>query len=138
MKESVNSLAVLLDSEKNLREEIETKRKAFEDSNAGLFEKYSTVKSEIVDSKEKIGIEAKEEFLKNGEKTLYGGIGIRVMSKLVYDESIAFGWAKEHSLCLKLDAKAFDKIAKSQDIGFVSKDENVVVTFPAEIKTEVD
>ena len=36
-------------------------------------------------------------------------------------------------MCLKLDSKAFENIAKVEDIDFVSKLEKVTVCFPKEI-----
>ncbi len=73
---------------------------------------------------------ALEEYKKKGEKKLICGLGIRVGVNLVYEENQAFDWAKSHKLCLSLDRREFEKIAKTQEIGFVKKEEKIVVTFP--------
>ena len=89
--------------------------------------------NEIINSyKETIKTQALEEYKQNIScKKLYGGIGIRVGTDINYDEKLAFKWAEEHKLCLTLDKKEFDKIAKTQEIEFVTKEEKITVTFPS-------
>lgn len=135
-EKKIDSLAYLLADESTLKQKIEILRKEFDESNFELFQKYAKIRQKIIDEKTEISVDAILEFDQTGEKKLYGGVGIRVMTKFVYDENTAFDWAKEHSLCLKLDSKAFDKIAKTQEISFVKKEEKITATFPSEIKTE--
>jgi len=136
MKEKVNELAEILDKQKEVQEKIALKREEFEKENFYLFALQDEFRERITVVKECISLEAETEFEKTGNKKLYGGIGIRVLTKLLYEETTAFDWAKEHSLCLKLDSRAFDKIAKTQEIDFVKKEEKVTVTFPAKISVE--
>ncbi len=134
MKDEINLLAELLVDEQKLKEELKEKQLEFEESIKEFVEKHNKLKEKITVSKKTISSEATEEFKKTGEKKFYGGIGIRVMTKLNYKEDDAFGWAMQHDLCLKLDSRAFEKLAKSQNLGFVKKEEKVTVTFPSEIK----
>jgi len=136
LEEQVNRLAKVFEEQKKIHEEILVKREEFQKNNAALFATHESILEEIGKLKEAISTDAIEKFGNTGEKKLYGGIGIRVMTKLLYEEPVALSWAKEHSLCLKLDSKAFDKIAKTQEIDFVKKEEKVITTFPAEIKIE--
>lgn len=135
-EKKIDSLAELLVDEKTVKEIIEGKRKQFDKDNSELLQNYIDIRQRIVDEKTEISVDAILEFDQTGEKKLYGGVGIRVMTKFVYDENTAFDWAKKHDLCLKLDSKAFDKVAKAQEIDFVEKEEKTTVTFPAEIKIE--
>ena len=112
---------------------VKQKREEFNDANVGLFEEAMKINEEVAHLKLEIEIQAVECFYHDGIKKLTGGIGIRVGSSLDYDSNQAFTWAKEHSLCLALDKKAFEKIAKSQELDFVKKEEKVSVTFPKEI-----
>ena len=80
-----------------------------------------------------ISVEALNEYNNTGIKTLYGGIGIRVMQRLEYNPTRAIEWAKKHSIALMLDKKAFEKIAKIEDISFVTKKEVPIVTIPREL-----
>lgn len=72
----------------------------------------------------------------DGNKSRFGGVGIKVMKMLDFKEEDAFQWAKDHQLCLQLDLTSFKKIAKTQDFGFVTVTEVPTVTFPKEIKLE--
>ena len=61
-------------------------------------------------------------------------VGIREVEKLEYDSKEALKWAFNHSLALKLDQPAFEKIVKasessSGDLSFV-KIEKVAILFP--------
>jgi len=75
-----------------------------------------------------------EEFKLTGNKKLSFGLGIRVGTELLYDLDIALDWAKEHKLCLKLDEKAFEGLAKTQNLDFVTKEEKVSATFPTKLE----
>ena len=125
-----------MEAENNIREEIAELREQFETEHAPLFLQQREIQEQINGCKEILTENAESGYAKDGEKKRLGGIGIRVMTNLEYSEEAAFTWAKEHSLCLKLDASAFKKIAKTQDIGFVKKSDKVCVTFPSEIKLE--
>ena len=54
-----------------------------------------------------------------GNKAPVDGVGIREVTKLEYDTKVAFNWAVEHSMALKLDTSGFEKIAKVSPPEFV-------------------
>jgi len=81
--------------------------------------------------------EAIKIYQETGNKKI-GQIGIRIMQILDYSEEEAFNWAKEHGLCLNLDKKNFEKLAKTQDIEFVKISEKATATIPTKIKEEND
>ncbi len=97
---------------------------------------YKDLEEQLKLEKQKIESEARQEYTITKEKKLLGGVGIREISTIEYDKEKAFKWAKEHNLCLELDTKAFEKIAKNQDINFVKKEKEIKVTWPKEIKLE--
>lgn len=47
------------------------------------------------------------------------GVTIRVTKRLGYNPDAALNWALEHRLCLGLDRRAFETIAKGQPLDFV-------------------
>jgi len=123
-----------IDVVNNLKAQLKTSRDAFEKEHQTLIE-YIRNKEEIINEfKLTITEDAKEEFSNTKNKKLYGGIGIQERTTIEYDKDLALDWAKEHQLCLTLDNSSFKKIAKSQDIDFVTKDTKILVTFPPEIK----
>jgi len=58
-------------------------------------------------------------YAETGNKTPAKGVGIRERTILTYENKIAFDWAKAHKMALKLDARAFEKIAKADPPDFV-------------------
>ncbi len=107
--------------EKTFEKEL-TEIKAFEEENAEL--------------KKVIQEGAIKEFDETGIKKLNGGIGIRITTKLQYREDVALGWAAENMpIIVKriIDKKSFETFAKENELEFVDKIENKVVTFPKEL-----
>ena len=125
-------LELLEEQQENLAERKET----FNQQNASLIEHISQLKMSIDDCKAILKENAEVEYEKTGDKKLLGGIGIRISTQLTYDEKEALEWAKNHQLCLTLNKKEFETLAKIQEIGFVKKQEKITVTFPKEIVIE--
>lgn len=104
----------------------------FEAANAGLIENINVLKLNATQFEDELREMALAEFAATGAKKLPHGIGIRVTTKLDYDESKAFEWAKSHGLALRLDAKAFERIAKADAPDFVQVVEVPTVTLPTD------
>lgn len=137
-KEKIIVLKGFLEQEEKIDERIRVRRAEFEEAHKELFLKQEQIRESIRTSKAILSDDAIAEFQNSGEKKLLGGIGIRVGVELNYNPYSGFQWALDHKLCLALDKKEFEKIAKTQDIDFVKKLEKVTVTFPKQIKFEVD
>jgi len=133
-KEDLEKYKEALAKAKSLKEDFDTKRAAFEEQNKELTENIKAYYDLVSEYRDKIKEQAESEFKVTGNKKLIDGIGIRVGTELEYDDNEALKWATEHKLCLALDKTAFKKIAKDQNIDFVTKTEKVTVTFPAELK----
>ena len=118
------------------KEEWRTKQAELENKNAELLQKIDHLSDKLNNQKDEFKVLATEEFTKTGEKKLIGGLGIRVGVELNYEDEKAFAWAKEHKLCLQLNTREFEKIAKGQKLPFVETTEKITVTFPKEIKFE--
>jgi len=117
-----------------LEAELIQKRVAFDTENNNLIGKIKKLKEGLGIEKEQFQILGIEEYKKTGEKQLIGGLGVRVGTSLIYDEGNALEWAKAHKLCLLLDKKEFERIAKNSFINFVERGEKITITFPKEIK----
>ena len=119
-----------------LREELFKRQEEFGVENKDLTDRidvYHNVEEEI---KTDLRIDAEKEFKETGNKKLLGGIGIRILTKLIYSEDIAMSWAEENMpIAVKkvLDKKQFEAFAKTNDLDCVEKEEKVSVTFPKEI-----
>lgn len=117
---------------KTKKEEIEKK---FQEDNKELIEKIEKLSTEQSEEKEQFREQAIELYKNTKEKKLLGGIGIREMGRLIYENDKAYAWAKDHSLCLLLDKKAFEKIVKTEqfEFDFVGKEKQIIATFPRRI-----
>lgn len=135
-KEKLMELKSAMEEEERINEEITVKQAEFEEQNKELFLNRATTRQTISDCKDVLRPVVEEGFKVDGVKKRLGGIGIRVGEILDYDDTKALEWAKEKDMCLLLDKKSFDKIAKVQELDFVQKEERITVTFPKEIKLE--
>jgi len=134
MEKQINELAVLLEKEKTLKEEYALRYEVFQDETTYLSSQLQETKDQIDQSKIFIKEQAKIHYTVTNEKKMYGGIGIRVGKKLEYNSEKAFNFAKEKDMFLMLDKKAFEKVAAGLKLDFVEELNNVIVTFPKEIK----
>ncbi len=116
------------------QQQIAEKKRLFEEENRELRERINKLSEELDLDQSQFKEQAFDIYSKTGEKKLIGGLGIRVGVSLEYEDKQAFQWAVNHALCLQLNKREFEKIAKTQDIEFVTKKEKVTVTFPKEIK----
>ena len=135
-RDKIMGLKLAIDSEQKVLDELNVKKAEFDAANRELIERLAQHREQVSSLKEELKLEAEAEFNTTGLKKLLGGVGIRVGSSLGYEPDKALSWAKEHQLCLKLDVKEFEAIAKTQDLDFVTKEDKVTVTFPKEIKLE--
>ena len=75
-------------------------------------------------------------YAETGNKTPAVGVGIRERTVLTYDGKVAFDWAKAHKMALKLDTRAFEKIAKADTPDFVKITTEPQATIATELKVE--
>jgi len=118
------------------KEKLYQKKIEFENQNKKLIDNIARLSDDLDLEKSEFKQQAVKLFEKNGEKKLLGGLGIRQSVELMYDGIKAYKWAVEHNLCLQLDKRAFENLAKTQNVEFVTKLPKIAVTFPKEIKFE--
>jgi peroxiredoxin len=99
------------------------------------FDTLSRLDVEIPELEQQIRQKALEEYQLTKQKTLYGGVGIRVRTKLIYDKDRALEWALDHKMAMSLDMRKFEEIAKTkpQGVDFVKFEEEVIATIPKDI-----
>jgi hypothetical protein len=92
------------------------------------------LENRILSIKSDLTTEALAEFKKTGIKKLLGGLGIQERATISYSPDKAFEFAKEKMLFLQLDKKAFEKVAGSLLLPFVTTGTKTIVTFPKVVK----
>jgi len=135
-KKDIEGYQVGLDDLELFKSQLKEKQDEFTLENTELIERISKLSVELYEDRIALSELAIQEYKNTGEKKLLGGLGIRVGTTLEYDDEIAFKWSKDHSLCLALNKKEFENIAKLQELDFVEKKEKVTVTFPKKIIVE--
>lgn len=132
-KENLELLKFEIDTFETLKNQLTKKTKQFEKETDPIRDKLNIISEKILKLKETITKEALTEYKELNQKQLSGGLGIRETKIYTYDENKAFNWAYDKRLCLTLDKKAFEKIAKVQPIDFVKEKIETKVTFPKQI-----
>lgn len=132
-KEKLVELKEAMTLEVKVKNKLNELQEEFEEDNRDLLSKHAKLREQILNCKQVLIENAEEGYKKDGEKKRLGGIGIKIMKLLNYDEAVALMWAKDKDLFLKLDKSAFDKVAKTGTLDFVTINEKVTVTFPKEI-----
>ena len=71
----------------------------------------------------------------NGNKKPFPGLGIRLVTKFVYDEPRALAYAKDHDLALRLDTAVFHDLCKHESTRphFVEVAEGISVTIATDL-----
>lgn len=95
----------------------------------------STVLAKAEDRLRDLTIKAYNE---TGNKKLAEGVGIREVTRLEYDQNIALNWAREHDLCLMLDKKRFETLAKTNPVDFVTIKTETQATISPDLKVETE
>jgi len=130
----LKSLHQLRSEEVIAQEKYDAIMQKFQEDNADTITKLKEIKEKRIAARETIKKLGADEYRITGKKQLIGGLAIRILKKLEYAEDTALKWALEHKLCLQFDKKAFEKLAKSQPIDFVTITEIPQVTIPSVIK----
>ena len=76
-------------------------------------------------------------YTETGNKAPAKGVGIREVTKLEYDQKVAYDWAVKHQMALKLDVTGFEKIAKVSPPEFVTVSTEPQATIAKELQVEV-
>ena len=136
MKQKIIIFKELREIQSVLKTQKAEAQKRFEDAHVDLFEEIAENNTHIMNTESAIRTEGLKVFDETGEKNLECGVKIKMISTLGYDPELAFGWAQEHKMALKLDEKAFKAVAKAQKLDFVAYDENPRCDLPSKISEE--
>lgn len=133
----IHAVVVARKAEANSRAMLDKMRADWEAANAEFI---GVVRKS---SEERDGYEAQlralilAEYEKTGSKKPAPGLGVRVVTKIQYDATSAFTWAMKHGLALKLDIGAFEKLARSTEMPFVTTTQEATATISPDLTEEV-
>lgn len=113
--EEINNLIANLHQLRVVKEE---RRKLYElklDEAKSLWEKeqiaYLEADSQVREAESQVRITAVREHLETGQK-LFPGVQVKLIKEVQYDPAKALDWATVHRMCLGLNVKAFEQLAR--------------------------
>ena len=133
LREQINAV---VEARKKVQEATEQKTSAYQkwvEANQPLIDHESNAKSACQEAETELREMTLQEYVETGNKSPLPGIGIRIMTRLNYESQKAMEWAMEHKLALKLDSSAFEKIAKTSNLPFVSITDEPTATIATEL-----
>ena len=119
LKEQVQ---VVAEARERARKAEETKaliQVAFERQNRAILQETVDTANQVREAEAKLRELTLAVYAETGDKAPALGVGIREVTKFLYDIRVAFDWAVEHKMALRLDMSAFEKIAKVSAPSFV-------------------
>lgn len=133
LKEQINVVV----GARQLAQEAITKRTeallSWQEANKQLYTNESDARTVCVEAEDTLREMTLQVYTETGNKAPEIGVGIRVRTCLDYEDNEAMNWAMEHKLALKLDPSAFEKIAKTSNLPFVTITEEPTATIATEL-----
>ncbi len=99
-----------------------------------LFDHENDAKTACQEAEDQLREMTIQAYAETGNKAPEIGVGIRVRTILDYEPQDAMMWAVEHKLALKLDTSAFEKIAKTNNLPFVTISEEAQATIATDLQ----
>lgn len=119
IKEQIKVVVLHRSIAKSNSDILQMDREAWEKENKEQIDLAAATKQDVIEAEAKLRELTLEVYAQTGDKAPVIGVGIREVTKLDYDKEIAFKWATEHVMALKLDTTAFEKIVKASPLDFV-------------------
>ncbi|MCK5236292.1 MAG: hypothetical protein KAR06_04825 [Deltaproteobacteria bacterium] len=119
LKEQIKVVVLARDIAQRAKDVVNDARTQWEEEHIIWFDTARDTENAVSEAEAQLRELTLNAWVATGNKAPAPGVGIREMIRLVYDEQIAFDWAKSHKIALKLDSKAFEKIAKASPLDFV-------------------
>ena len=119
LKEQINAVVEARLNAKAYSEEKSRIFEELEEKHASLFADAFNASELVKEEEARLRELTLQAYAETGDKTPVAGVGIREVTRLEYDKTVAFKWATEHVMALKLDTTAFEKIVKASPLDFV-------------------
>jgi len=136
LQEQVRVVARARQRASELREDKAASMLEWEKQNKKLIDALNDATNYVAESENLLREMTLQAYAETGDKAPAEGVGIRERTILTYDGKVAFDWAKAHKMALKLDTKAFEKIAKADPPDFVKITTEPQATIATELKVE--
>ena len=119
LKEQIKIVAEARQREGKFKELKSSAYADWENRNRALIQSCAVANQQTIESEARLRELTLQVYAETGNKAPAIGVGIREVTKLEYDAKVAFNWAVEHKMALKLDTSGFEKIVKASPLDFV-------------------
>jgi len=119
LKEQIKVVAEARQKATELKGQRDTLLVEWNKANQELFDALTQAGAGVAVEEAKLRELTLEVYNLTGNKKPAEGVGIREVTKLEYDTKEAYNWAIEHTIAIKLDVQAFEKVAKVSPPEFV-------------------
>lgn len=139
MAELLEQVKVVAEAREKARKAAEAgaaAMEAWEKENGLLLTSIAETKRQVIEAEATLRELTLKAYQETGSKAPAPGVGIRIVTRLIYDGDTALRWAKEHQLCLMLDKRSFEKVAKAQrELPFVTYDDEPQAIIAIDLST---
>jgi hypothetical protein len=136
MRELIEKLINKQSELDSVLKELSDKKEVYETSIKDLQLLKENILTEIEECKRPIEEATLTAFKETAVKKYLGGIGVQERTNIVYNKDEVYKWALDKKLFLKLDEKAFEKVAGDIGAPTVVVEKVPMVTFPKVLKLE--
>ena len=136
LKSQIRVVAKAQQKTAELKSQRDILLKAWNDDNRELFDTLTQAGAEVAEVEAKLRELTLLAYAQTGNKAPTPGVGVREITKLEYDGVVAFDWAVEHKMAIKLDVSAFEKIAKASPLDFVTISLESQATIATQLEVE--
>lgn len=134
LKEQINAVVEVRGKSQEMAERRIILYDEFQTKNCEFFADVATAATAVSEAEDILRELTLQAYAETGNKAPEVGVGVRDQTVLNYDGKVAFDWAKAHKMALKLDTKAFEKIAKADPPDFVKITAEPQATIATELK----
>ena len=129
----VSKLAGARVREEQAKRVVAALRESWEAEHAFHLEELAAAKANLALMEEGVKAEALAAYQQSGDRKGIAGTEVKLYETLAYTEADAMTWAKESGMCLTLDKKGFEKVAKATALPFVTKGEEPRVSIASDL-----
>lgn len=124
-------------TEAERKKDLDAKVAAFEATIAADREAYSIAKADREAAEAELRQAARSAYEMTGERKAEPGAEVKLFDVTRYDDAEALEWAKGSGMCLTLDKKAFEKVAKATALPFVTIEQEPRVSLASDLSAVV-
>jgi hypothetical protein len=116
---------------------LDAKVAAFEATITADRESYRIAKALREEAEDELRLAARTAYDATGDRKAEPGAEVKLFDMPRYDDAEALEWAKGSGMCLTLDKKAFEKVAKATALPFVTIEQEPRVSLASDLSAVV-